>query len=1138
MSKKKNLIKDFSYPNPADNDFQSKIFKKREFFYHQIQPRKKLETYEEIKSYRDQVCTGEFKLREQQAILSNLINPYTPYKGLLIMHGTGTGKTGTVITIAEQFKDQVKKYNTKIYVLTSGPNIRENFKSELLKFTGETYLKNKELINQMTKAEVERENKIAINGALQYYKILSYKTFYKKVLGEKITEKKVGDDNKIKSSFRKNEEGDIEREIVVDRINNMNNAVLIIDEAHNLTGNDYGEALKKIIKESTNLRVILLTATPMKNLADDIIDLLNFIRPQNDPILRENVFTGEKNYNMKFKPDGLQHLKDKSRGYISFFRGNIPYTFAKKIDKGIIPEGMLFTPVIKCFMEPFQYQTYLETTKNFDDTLDRASSAAANFVFPGLNKEKNKLMGYHSTEGINTVISQIETDGEKLRSLINKELFNNKLSKDIENNFLKVTENKLISGLILKKEYLKFFSIKFYKSISKLDKLFDNGESDKNPGTAFVYSNLVKAGGIEIFAEALTMNGYLEYQENYRNYDIKDDTVDYLTGKPYYIYKKEGKTSDFKPATFILITGNVEDGGDEVPEIKQKYIREVFNHTDNIQGKNIKICLGSKVMNEGITLENVSEIHILDVHYNLGKVDQVIGRGIRMCKHINTINDKNRFPKVHVYRYVVSINPKPSEKLTKKEKQKTILSTDEILYQKAELKYLLVKQVEHALKEIAIDCPLLLNGNVFPEEAEKTIGCVPPTLENVKAGKKICPVLCDFQECKLKCDSQKLNDKYWNEKTQSYDKLSLDNIDYNTFNDDLAKFEIDIIKNKIKDLYRFKHVYLYNEIMRKIKKNMSEKALKLFDNYFLDQSIEDLMPKNENDFNNFKDTIYDKFNRPGYIIQRDKYYIFQPFDENEDVTMFYRQNLPIATNNMVSIENYVKQKFGDIKTENNESKNEDNTKKNKIGYNFDDVLYYYNDREENFIVGIIDKNFNKLANDDDDLFKVREQYIKNDDKKRGTGIPTFKGAVCSTAKDKKYLMELIKKIPNISKNEIDRIDKLTRELICNELRDKLLYLEKYSTTKDGNKKTYVIVPFNHPKYQFPYNLEDRIKNRIGSINKIVDRPVDITTKKLSDKKDIYYIINFKNEKFITPKTKELEKIGCILDKDIWSLLIE
>ena len=316
MTKKK-LIKDFSYPKPADPNIQTKIFKKREYNYHFINQRPKLETYEDIKNYRDQNCKGEFKLRESQAILSNLINPNTPYKGLLIMHGTGVGKTCTAISIGEQFKEQVRKYNTKIYVLTSGPTIRENFKSELLFCTGETYLKNKELFNQMTKEEKDREVKIAINGALQYYKILSYKTFHKKVLGEKISEKKVNDaNNKIKSSYRKNEEGDFEREIVADRIHHMNNSVLIIDEAHNMTGNDYSEALKKIIKASENLIVILLTATPMKNLADDIIDLLNFIRPQDDPILRERIFSGERGYNMKLKPDGLDYLKEKASGYV------------------------------------------------------------------------------------------------------------------------------------------------------------------------------------------------------------------------------------------------------------------------------------------------------------------------------------------------------------------------------------------------------------------------------------------------------------------------------------------------------------------------------------------------------------------------------------------------------------------------------------------------------------------------------------------------------------------------------------------------------------------------------------------------------------------------------------------------------
>ncbi len=1119
------LIKNFSYPNPSDPEIQNKLFKKREFYYHQIEKRKIMENYEEIKNYRNMICKGDTKLREQQAILANLINPETPYKGLLVMHGTGTGKTCAAISIAEQFKDLIKKYNTNIYILTFGPNGRETFKTELLNCTGDTYIKNKELLKQMTKMEVERERKIAINAALQYYKILSYKTFYKKVLGEKIIEKKINNNNKIKSSYRKNDEGELEREIVIDRITNMNNSILIVDEAHNLTGNEYGEALKKIIRESENLRVILLTATPMKNLADDIIDILNFIRPLNDPIIRDHIFTSDYGYNMKIKPGGIEYLKEKANGYISFFRGNIPYTFAKRIDKGIIPNGLLFTPVIKCFMGSFQYKTYLETIEKIEDSLDRASSAAANFVFPGLNKEKTKLIGYHSTDGINTVISQIETDKDKLCSLINKTLFDNKLSKDDESQFILLNENKIITGNILKKEYLEMFSIKFYKAIKRLDKLFLN-KSDKNPGTAFVYSNLVKAGGIEIFAEALIQNGYLEYKENNQNYDIKENTIDYLTGITYGEFIKENKIQKFKPATFILITGGNDDSGEDIPEVKQKIIRDIFNSSDNIDGKYIKLCLGSKVMNEGVTLENVKEIHILDVHYNLGKVDQVIGRGIRMCKHINSITDENRFPAVNVYRYVVSIKPNiennKTKHLTKIQKEKCELSTDEILYQKAELKYLLVKEVEHVLKKIAVDCSLLLHGNIFPEEIEKYKGCVYPTLENVKNKKKICPALCDFRECDYKCEGKKHKEK-----------LDKSEIDYNTFNDKLAKYEINVIKSKIKDLFRFKHVYIYNEILDNLKKSFSKKSLELFDEYFLDQSLEDMMPKTENDFNNFNDTVFDKFNRPGYIIQRKNYYIFQPFDENENVTMFYRQNLAINNVNLVSVKNYVKQKYGDIKQE---VYNEKISKKKKeiIGYNFDDVFDYYNDREENFIIGIIDKNFNKLANNYEDLFKIREPLSKTVDKKRGTGIPTNKGATCLT-KDKEYLMKLIKKMPDTSKEDLEHINKFTKENICNKLKDLLLYLEKYSTSKDGNKKTYMMIPYNHPKYEFPYNLEDRVQDRINKINKIVNRKVDFEVKK---SKDIVYTLTFNNEKFMSDYKKDLEKFGCNLEKNIWTLIIE
>ena len=1126
MSQKIKFSKDFSYPEPEDQDLLSKIFKKREFYYYRVPQRDKMESYEDVQKYRAVNCPkGQIEPREQQAILPNLISPNTPYRGVILMHGVGSGKTMSAIRIAEQFKDQVKKYNTKIYVLVPGPNTRENFKKELLTSTGETYLKNKEGLNMMSKQEVEREKKSAIYGALQYYKILSYKTFYKKVLGEKIVEKKIVGETKIKSSYRKTAEGEFEREIVVDRITNMNNSILIVDEAHNISGNEYGEALKKIIKNSENLRVILLTATPMINLADEIVDLLNFIRPLDDQVQRDKIFTSEKNYLMKIKPGGLDYLKEKARGYISYYRGSIPYTFAKRVEKGVIPSGMLFTPVIKCFMEKFQYDTYIETTKNFDDTLDRASSAASNFVFPGLSKDKTDLIGYYSTEGMNTVVSQLNTDGAKLRSLINKKIFEGKLSKGEEENFIFENDKKNITGLILKMQYIKKFSTKFYSILEKLAMLV---EGNKGSSTAFVYSNLVKAGGMELFAETLLQNGYLEYQDENNNYDIKDETLDYKTGLTYLDFKKKKMNlSEFKPATFLLVTGGADESGEDVPEIKQKIIQEVFNNPDNSDGKHIKFILGSRVMNEGVTLKNCKEVHIIDVFFNIPKVEQVIGRIIRMCVHQDVINDKNRHPEVNVFRYVIGVNDKkPNE-----------LSTDEILYQKAEIKYLTVKEIERALKESAVDCPLLLHANMFPEDLEEYKNCVPPTIENIKAGKQICPSLCDFKKCDLKCDASKLNEKYWDSKKNTYRKLEKDEINYNTFNDDLAKYEVILIKNRIKDLYRFKHVYMYNEILEEIKKSFLQHQSELFEDYFLDQALEDMMPKSENDFNNYKDTVYDKYNRSGYLIQRGKYYIFQPFNENEDVPMYYRQHMDIEQNNQVSLNNFVKQQFRTVYKKVKVKKEE--SSKVEEGYNFDDTLDYYEEREENFIVGIIDKNLNKLASDEPDLFKIRPPRAKVLDKKRGTGIPTFKGAVCSTSKDKEYLMKLVRMIPNISKAEIARIDKLTREYICNEIRDKLLFLEKYSTTKDGNKITYMMIPLNHPIYPFPYNLEDRIKYKMKQINKIADRPVDILTKKQKDKKDnAIYELSFKNDKYFKESIIELEKLGFKLKDNNWITILD
>jgi hypothetical protein len=198
---------------------------------------------------------------------------------------------------------------------------------------------------------------------------------------------------------------------------------------------------------------------------------------------------------------------------------------------------------------------------------------------------------------------------------------------------------------------------------------------------------------------------------------------------------------------------------------------------------------------------------------------------------------------------------------------------------------------------------------------------------------------------------------------------------------------------------------------------------------------------------------------------------------------------------------------------------------------------YYDERKENFIVGIIDKNLNKLASDDIDLFKIREPRAKVIDKKRGTGIPTLKGSVCSS-KDKFYLMKVIRMLFYNSKKEIERINSLTRENICKELMNKLLYLEKYSTTKNGNKMTYVIIPANHHKYEFPYNLEDRIKYIQKELNKIAGRSVDMLVKRKMINDLPTFELTVQNEKYLADFSKDLQKMKFKLEGKTWSRIVE
>lgn len=1116
----------YGYADQTDPNIQYDITTRQEFASNYIPERPELDTPEKIQEYRDNIGCAHLngkpiKPHPYQNLLMNFINPLTPYKGLIIMHGLGSGKTRTGVGIAENFIPQCQKYGTKIVVLVPGPMLKANWKKEILDSTGEKYLKYIDKSVFVTSEDKEKIDKNAISLVLQHYRFMSYKSFYKHVLGEKIIDKKVSENStKMRNVYRKNEDGDFERDLSTDRIYNLNNTLLIVDEAHQLTGNEYGEAVKHIINNSVNLKVILLTATPMKNLAHDIVGLVNFIRPKDSQIERDKIFTSHKNYKMDFKEGGKEYLKKMISGYFSYVRGADPLTYATRDDQGEVPDGLKFVKMTRCKMDDFQYNVYTENIEEIDqdtkeidevieadengeniddsentkskDTLDRTSEAISNIVFPGLSEDKKSIVGYFGKEGSDKIKNQLKEN----YTLLNKKLSMMMFGNDNETDLIHMShDNKTITGKMYKYENLKMFSTKFHQALTNINKLV-YGQS--GPKTAFVYSNLVKVG-IDIFQEILLQNGYLEYQEDEHNYQLTPETVCYYCGQKHgeHNTQKNIPQHTFHPATFITITGqSSEDNANAMPEEKKKILDNIFNNINNKDGKKIKLCLGSKVMNEGISMKQTGEVHILDVYFNLGKVDQAVGRAIRYCSHYHLMNSLNLFPTVKVFKYVVCL-------------EKGKLSAEEQLYKKAEEKYLLINKVERIIKETAIDCALNLNANIFKEEVEKYKDC------EKEDGYK-CPAQCNYMSCEYKCGNEKLNAEFYDPSRKIYRKLLKHEINTTTFNNDLARNEIENAKEKIKDMFIIKYSYTLHDILKYVKSQYDENSHDLFDEFFVYKALDELIPITENDFNNFKDTITDKYHRQGYLIYRKQYYIFQPFDQNENTPMYYRTNVDKKLVLNLSLNNYIKMTDKFKNQMETKQKSQFTTDETENIYDYETVMYYYDNRNENDFVGIIDKETNKKKNksldDIKDVFKLREKRAKILDKKRVTGLPSLKGAVCYNAKDKKYLLKVAKKLGvELSSSNS------TREDICVKIEDKMLMLEKYATNKDKNKLTYVMIPANHPTLPFPYNLEDRVEHIIEQFNKIVKTKIDISSDIKKDKKtDLpYHIITIKNTNKIT-----------------------
>jgi len=272
--------------------------------------------------------SSDFSLLTHQKIVRDYINLYTPYRGLLLYHGLGSGKTCTSIAIAEGMKD------SKPVIIMTPASLRANYIEELKKCGDLLYKRNQywEWISTVENQEALKTISVLLNLPQEYIRRHGGAFFInvkkpsnytdlsdndKKVLEEQLNEM-------IRQKYTFINYNGLRSTRLAEMTSNytrniFDNSVVIIDEAHNLisrivnkikkekgiTGEEkkkkkdegkeeekkeedsiFGEQtplnlatkLYYMLLRAKNARVVLLSGTPVINYPNEFAILFNILR--------------------------------------------------------------------------------------------------------------------------------------------------------------------------------------------------------------------------------------------------------------------------------------------------------------------------------------------------------------------------------------------------------------------------------------------------------------------------------------------------------------------------------------------------------------------------------------------------------------------------------------------------------------------------------------------------------------------------------------------------------------------------------------------------------------------------------------------------------------------------------------------
>ena len=234
--------------------------------------------------------TGKFALFKHQQLVRDYLQRASPFRGLLLYHGLGVGKTCASIAIAEGFRT-----DRKIVILLN-KSLAKNFRVNLLQCGFEYYRTNQHWVF----------TSLTTNDNMYYYvRFLGLtKQFIEKNGGcmvidysKKANYDSLSDKHKELLTKQTNLMIDQKYEFIhLDGLNRkkleamtarriLDNKLIIIDEVHNLTNamakptpGFRAKYLKQLIMDADNLKCVFLSGTPMINKLIEAGQLFNLLR--------------------------------------------------------------------------------------------------------------------------------------------------------------------------------------------------------------------------------------------------------------------------------------------------------------------------------------------------------------------------------------------------------------------------------------------------------------------------------------------------------------------------------------------------------------------------------------------------------------------------------------------------------------------------------------------------------------------------------------------------------------------------------------------------------------------------------------------------------------------------------------------